>query len=95
MKKEKIECGGCGGIWGNVLALGRNLPGSDVGLVSQNISAHRGETSGFTTASTAKGHERLVWQGLRAVVIHRKRQGVHRTTAKPSCEYSIRWFDYL
>ena len=27
MKKEKIECGGCGGIWGMSLALGRNLPG--------------------------------------------------------------------
>ena len=27
MKKEKIECGGCGGIWEMSLTLGRNLPG--------------------------------------------------------------------
>jgi hypothetical protein len=29
MKKEKRECGGCGGIWGMSLTLGRNLSGGE------------------------------------------------------------------
>ena len=93
MKKEKIECGGCGGIWGMSLALGRNLPGVGcrVGESKKYFSPSGGETSGFTTASTAKAMNALSGKGLACGGHPPQETAVF--TAPPqnrSCEYSIR-----
>jgi hypothetical protein len=60
MNKERIECGGYAGIWGMSLALEPffKSPCSRRGDFEKNLPIG-GKTSGFTTATTAKGMKAL------------------------------------